>query len=148
VKLPQPSPGILEAREFLRSRILQRAIDEGEALAPLEVEYLDSDHLSNEREIMERFDGEYEFEGYVAHIGGLLRRARDADAESDPGAPAKYEAMAQRLNQSHEDFILYSCAVIGLTEPKTMPAWPWLAVILIVAAIAAYYLAKTRGLIP
>lgn len=142
----EPSAEILEAREFLRSRILRRAIEEGSPLSQLEVDYLDSDHLPNEREIMERFDREFEFQGYMEHIGGLLRRAREAESAVKPEVFAQYEAMAKRLEGSTSDFILYSCAVMGLAERREMPVWPWVAVILLLAVVVAYYSVMWQGL--
>jgi hypothetical protein len=145
VKSLEPSAEVLEAREFLRSRILERAVHEGSPLSQLEVDYLDSDHLPNEREIMERFEREFEFQGYIEYIGGLLRRARENDAGTDPEAADKYEAMAKRLESSPQDFILFSCAVMGLSDLKPSLKWPWVAVILFLAALAAYYSLKWQG---
>jgi len=148
VSLPETTPEILEAREFLRSRILQQAKHEGHPLSQLEIDYLDSDHLPNEREIMERFEAEYEFQGFLEHIGGLLRRAREMESAADPEARKKYQEMATRLSGSLDDFILFSAAVMGLSEPKRFLLWPWVAAILFLAAIAAYYSAKLENLIP
>ena len=142
----ESSAEILEAREFLRSRILQRAIDEGSPLSPLEVDYLDSDHLPNEREIMDRFDREFEFQGYMEHIGGLLRRAREAESATKPEVFAQYEAMAERLEYSTGDFILFSCAVMGLADPGAAPVWPWIVVVLLLAVVVAYYSVNWQGL--
>ncbi len=150
MKSAEPAAEILEARAFLRSKIIERAIQEGAPLTPLEIDFLDSDHLPNEREINDRFNKQHDFQEYIERLGGLLRRARDNDAGSDPDAHAKYEKLALSLETSDEDLVLFSIAVIGLADPKGrlfgLPHWAITLFVLFLMGVVGYYSARWQGL--
>jgi hypothetical protein len=65
------------------------------------------------------FGGVEAWQPFLDRISGLLRRAIEEDAASDPSTRDRYEAMVHDLEEHQESFTLWACCVPAISGYKS-----------------------------
>ena len=118
---PEYSAEALRIHEFLVNRIATRAQSEGTPLTEIELQEFESQRMSRDeaRKLGKEFGGIDAWQPFLNKISGLLKRAIEQDAASDPTAPARYEAMVHDLEDRWESFSLWACCVPAISGYKS-----------------------------
>jgi hypothetical protein len=118
---PEYSAEAVRIHEFLVNRIAARAQAEGTPLPSSEMEQFESQRMSKDesRRFHKDFGGMGAWQPFLDKISGLLKRAIEEDAVSDPTAPARYEAMVHDLEDRWESFSLWACCVPAIPGYKS-----------------------------
>jgi hypothetical protein len=141
-----PSEAIYDVEAFrihqlLVSRIAGRAQSEGTPLSSLDLRQFESERMSKEeyRAFDKEFGGVEAWQPSLDRISGLLRRAIEEDAASDPSARERYEVMVHDLEQHQGSFTLWACCVPAISGYKSShrPSLTDVIVLLFVVAVIA-----------
>ncbi len=136
---------VLQAREFLRSRIIARAQVEGAPLSELELRYLDNTQIEDKSEWKQlekefaRIDNPLAFQERMA---GYLRRAYEADLLFNPTIRNYYLAAVDALKESWPDSELWAIAVPALAERdgSDIPSKWWIIVAILFVLLSGLFL--------
>ena len=139
---PEYSAEAVRIHQFLVNRIATRAQSEGTPLTSIEMKQFESQRMSKDeaRKFDKEFGGIDAWQPFLNRVSGLLKRAIEDDAASDPTAPARYEAMVHDLEDRWESFSLWACCVPAISgyRSRGQPTWLGIAVVLAVLAVIAY----------
>ena len=139
---PEYSAEAVRIHQFLVNRIAARAQAEGTPLTEMEMKQFEAQRMPKDeaRRLEEEFGGIDAWQPFLDKISGLLRRAIEEDAASDPEAPARYDAMVHDLEDRWESFSLWACCVPAISgyKSKGRPTLVGMAVVLAVLAVIAY----------
>jgi len=139
---PEYSAEAVRIHQFLVNRIATRAQSEGTPLTSIEMKQFESQRMSKDeaRKFDKEFGGIDAWQPFLNRVSGLLKRAIEEDAASDPTAPARYEAMVHDLEDRWESFSLWACCVPAISgyRSRGQPTWLGIAVVLAVLAVIAY----------
>jgi len=84
--MPSPSPAAESAKEFLISKVLEQADDDGIVLSELErrmLRFSEGTASEDDIEAAEQFENEHDSDAYEAKIARLLRRAYERDGQKN-----------------------------------------------------------------
>jgi hypothetical protein len=112
--MPSPSLGAESAKEFLISKVLRQADDDGVLLSDLEkrmLRFSEGTASADDIEAAEQFDNEYDSDAYEAKIARLLRRAYERDAKL--GQKHQWEDAVRAL-QSEDWYVLVMLQQAGI----------------------------------
>ena len=145
MKPESPQPESAEAvgiHQLIVHRIATRAQAEGSPLTPLELRQFDSGQMSRDeyRKFDKEFGGVDAWQPFLDKISGLLKRAIEEDAASDPTAPGRYDAMVHKLEDRPESFTLWACCVPAISRYKSQgkPRFTDRVVLVVILAVIAY----------
>jgi hypothetical protein len=135
---PEYSAEAIEAHQFLVNRIATRARSEGTPLTEIELKEFESQRMSKDeaRRLDKEFGGIDAWQPFIDKISGLLKRAIEEDAASDPAAPARYEEMVHGLENRWESFSLWACCVPAISGYKSQHQSKWVVGVVAVAVLA------------
>jgi len=113
-----PSPAIIWATEFLRSRLLKQAQAEGTPLSGLEMEYLHNCRLEGDawQELDREFARIEDPVDFQSRMIEILRRAYQAEISNSPEVRAEYLRAVELLEDYWPEFELWSIPVPALAD--------------------------------
>lgn len=131
----------LSIHQLLVNRIVTRAVVEGAPITPIQIQQFESDAMSKEqrRAFSKEFDRENDWQEFLDRIGSLLRRAIAEDAEKDPQAPDRYDAMVHQLEDRPESFTLWACCVPAISGYKSKTRWQLTDVVVLLFVLAVIF---------
>jgi hypothetical protein len=101
------------AKKFLISKVIEEARIEGGALSDVENKMLQFTEVNSPPpdvyEVAEQFDREYDSDQYEAKIAGLLKNARERDAQNSAIAEQPWKDALESLKKE-DHYILVMCA--------------------------------------
>jgi hypothetical protein len=141
----------MEIHQRLVNRIMARAVAEGVPLTPIQIQQFESDGMSKEerKAFQKEFERENEWMEFFKRVVELMKNAIAEDAATDPGAPARYDAVVHELEDDDDSFTLWACCVPAIPGYKSNEGsqWPMLIVLIAVLAVIVYLLLRTMKII-
>jgi hypothetical protein len=113
----QATPEILQATDFLRSRLLKQAEVEGNPLNDMEIRYLENCHLKGKewRKLERAFSRQEEPSHFATRMGDILRRGYENELRLNPQARDDYLRAINTLEGYWPEFELWAIAVAAVS---------------------------------